>query len=566
MRILSRVTLPALLAMGTFGQTSDTPPTFEIADVHVSVKTPNAFMRMTPARGTRYELKNATMVDLIRLAYNVDADKVLGGPSWLEMNRYDVIAKLPADSTPETQKLMLQPLLAERFKLVVHKETKALPTYALTVGKKLQLKEADGTEQTGCRPQSSGAQAEGGIRLFTSNASGGTTTISLGPGMVITYNCRNMTMEAFAGGLRGMMGANVGPNQVLDQTGLKGAWNFDVRWSMSLIGPMPQQGEHISMSDAFEKQLGLKLEERQIPTPVIVVDSVNEKPTDNPPGVSEALPTIPPPTEFEVADVKPVDPGAPMGGRFQIQPGGRLIVQGMQLRFLIARAFASPMAGPMMNSDSIVGVPKFADTDRYDITAKAPSAGPSAPALDQESLVPMMRSLLVERFGMKYHMEERPMPAFALVAAKPKMKKADPNSRTNCKFLTAPAGAPQGSRVFVCQNTTMAQLAERLPMLGPGVSAPVFDATGLEGGWDFTLTFSPMAGMNFGPRGGSGIAGAGGPEGAVGGAGMPAASEPVVGYTLMEAVEKQLGLKLESQKRPMQVVVIDHLEQKPTEN
>jgi len=47
---------------------------------------------------------------------------------------------------------------------------------------------------------------------------------------------------------------------------------------------------------------------------------------------------------------------------------------------------------------------------------------------------------------------------------------------------------------------------------------------------------------------------------------MPAASEPVVGYTIMEAVEKQLGLKLESQKRPMQVVVIDHLEQKPTEN
>lgn len=564
MRIISRVTLPALLAIGTFGQTSDTLPTFEIADVHVSAKTPNAFMRMTPARGTRYELKNATMVDLIRLAYNVDADKVLGGPSWLEMNRYDVIAKLPPDSTAETQKLMLQPLLADRFKLVVHKETKALSTFALTVGKKPQLKEADGTEQTGCRPQgSSGAPAEGGVRLMMASPTGAPTTINLGPGMVITYQCRNMTMEAFAGGLRGMMGANVGPNQVLDQTGLKGAWNFDVKWSMTIFGPMPQQGEHISMSDAFEKQLGLKLEERQVPTPVIVVDRVNEKPTDNPPGVSEALPTIPPPTEFEVADVKPVDPGAPMGGRFQIQPGGRLIVQGMQLRFLIARAFSSAMIGPM-NNDSIVGIPKFADTDRYDITAKAPSAGPSAPALDQESLVPMMRALLVERFGMKYHMEERPMPAFALVAAKPKMKKADPNSRTNCKYPNSPAGAPQGSRVFVCQNTTMAQLAERLMTMGGSVNAPVYDATGLEGGWDFTITFSPMAGMNFGPRGGSGIAGAAGPDG--GGPGMPAASEPVVGYTLMEAVEKQLGLKLESQKRPMQVVVIDHLEQKPTEN
>src|ERR1022692_1748043 len=117
---------------------------------------------------------------------------------------------------------MLQGVLEDRFKLVVHKDTKALPTYALTVGKKLQLKEAAGSEETGCRPQpASGAPAEGGIRLMMGGPDGKTTTINLGPGMTVQYMCRNMTMEQFAAGLRGMLGASVGPNAVLDETDRK---------------------------------------------------------------------------------------------------------------------------------------------------------------------------------------------------------------------------------------------------------------------------------------------------------------------------------------------------------
>ena len=134
-----------------FSHSPETPPRFEIADVHVSAKTTNPFIRTGPARGGRYEVKTATMVDLIRIAYGFDPDKVLGGPNWLEMDRFDVVAKVPADSTAETQKLMLQSLLEDRFKLVAHKDTRPLPTYALTVGKKLQLKEADGSGETGCK-------------------------------------------------------------------------------------------------------------------------------------------------------------------------------------------------------------------------------------------------------------------------------------------------------------------------------------------------------------------------------------------------------------------------------
>src|SRR6202030_4724303 len=98
--------------------------TFNICDVHVSAKSPNQFVRNGPVRGGRYEVKAATMVDLVRIAYGFDPDKVLGGPNWLEMDRFDVIAKVPPDSTPETRKQMLQTLLEAGFKQVVRKETK----------------------------------------------------------------------------------------------------------------------------------------------------------------------------------------------------------------------------------------------------------------------------------------------------------------------------------------------------------------------------------------------------------------------------------------------------------
>jgi uncharacterized protein (TIGR03435 family) len=543
-----------------FGQPAEPRETFEAADVHVSAKTSNPFPRTGPARGGRYEVKTASMVDLIRIAYGFDQDKILGGPNWLEMDRFDVIAKVPADSTPETQKLMLQSLLEDRFKLVVHKETKALPTYALTAGKKPNLKEASGSEESGCKPQTaSGPPGEGGMRLMMSTNNGPPTTINLGPGMTVQYMCRNMTMAAFAAGLRGMIGSSVGSNAVLDETGLKGNWNFDIKYSMQMMmGPMmADTAERISLSTALDKQLGLKLEERQIPTPVIVVDSVNQKPSDNPPGTAEALPSIPAPTEFEVATIKPVDPGTGMRmSRFQMQPGGRLVVEGMPLRFLINRAFNTN------NNEEVVGLPAFVDSDRYDIIAKVPAGAASMGPVDMEAMAPLVRSLLMDRFKFKYHTEDRQVSAFSLIAAKPKMKKADPASRTSCKNTNAPAGAPPGSRVFTCQNITMAQFADRLHNMSPEVNWPVSDATGIEGGWDFSLTFS-MRPMMMGMPGMPAVRA---PEGGAATGALPSASEPTGGYTLLEALEKQLGLKLEKQKRSMPVIVVDHIEQKPTEN
>jgi len=164
---------------------------------------------------------------------------------------------------------------------------------------------------------------------------------------------------------------------------------------------------------------------------------------------------------------------------------------------------------------------------------------------------------LKERFGLKYRTEERTLPAYSLVSAKPKLKKADPASRTSCKVNNAPAPAPPGSIEMTCQNATMAQFVEQLRQYGTGLSIQPLDATGLEGGWDFTLSWNRRAGMNSAP-----------PRGAVDGArdGPVTATDPDGGFTLFEAVDKQLGLKLEMQKRPVPVFVIDHLDEKPTDN
>jgi uncharacterized protein (TIGR03435 family) len=139
------------------------------------------------------------------------------------------------------------------------------------------------------------------------------------------------------------------------------------------------------------------------------------------------------------------------------------------------------------------------------------------------------------------------------------MKKADPASRIFCKNYPAPPGSPPGSVMLTCQNITMALFAERLRNLGPGINAPVEDNTGIEGGWDFNLIFSqiPPALLNAQLRGGGDAPQPGG---------LQAASDPGGGYTIFEAMEKQLGLKLEQQKRTLSVIVIDHLEQRPSDN
>jgi uncharacterized protein (TIGR03435 family) len=163
-------------------------------------------------RGGRYDLRNATMVELIATAYGLsDNDWIVGGPNWLERDRFDIVAKAPTSTTLENVKLMMQSLLAERFKLALHKDTRPMPGFALSVGKggKPKMKEAAGVGN-GCQGQPQTPQ----------------------PG-AIPYNviaCRGMSMDLFAQQIRGMAGGYItGP--VTDLTALKGFWDFDLKWT-----------------------------------------------------------------------------------------------------------------------------------------------------------------------------------------------------------------------------------------------------------------------------------------------------------------------------------------------
>jgi uncharacterized protein (TIGR03435 family) len=525
----------ALLSGAVCGQS------FEAADIHTSAKSRFPFMRAS-VHGERYEIRSANMVDLIAKAYGVIAEKVLGGPSWLEDDRFDVIAKVPANSTPEEQNAMLQALLAERFKLVIHNDTKPIPAYALTAGKHPSLKKSEGSEESGCKFVPPPQPAPGG-----------------GQGLpMFAYSCHNMTMKAFAEELPNTNATFQYLNElpVVDQTELEGTWDFSFKYTFR-GGPFAT-GDKITIFDAMEK-LGLKLSPAKIPVAVIVVDRVNEKPTDNAPGVTEILHEAPPPTEFEVAEVKPSDPGSNRI-MFNIERGGRVNMTGVTLKTIIEQAWD-------LTDDMLIGAPKWLDSDRYEIIAKAP-ANAGLGDLNFEMVWLMMRGLLKERFHLQVHNEERQMAAYTLVAVKPKMKKADPAGRT--KFQEGPAADgkdprnanPILSRLVTCQNLTMAQFAERLQNIAPGyIHSPVLDATGIEGAYDFTLSFSP-AGALQGGRGGGGRGGDGPPPASA----IADASDPSGGITLFEAIEKQLGLKLELQKRTIPVLVIDHIDQKPTDN
>ena len=514
-----------------YGQAPEKLPSFEAADVHPSPKNPNPNVQSLGgfARGGRYQFKNATMVDLISNAYGVEAEKVAGGPFWLETDRFDILAKAPTSVTPANTKLMLRSLLADRFKLVTHNEDKPMNAWtmvAVNAGKPgPQFKESKGGGPTNCNTQ----PANGGPN--------------------VTLVCVNVPMAVL-----GQIVRQIDPSvdsPVADMTGLQGNWDLQFTWTPPAA--MTAAGKDaIAFRDAFVQQLGIRLEQQKRPITTLVVESVNRKPTDNVPGIEKLVPVVP--TEFEVADLKPSAPNAQIRGG--LQPGGRIDLQGMSLKqmMLISMGLMGPNGGGGNAADLLSG-PKFLDTDKYDIVAKAPSdVALSGTDVDADTILSMLRTLLVDRFKIKYHIEDQPINVWALTFQKKdaRLKQSDPNSRSTCKRTVANNSFGIPTATLTCQNTTLSQLADKLPAMAPAyVDHPAVDAAGLEGGFDFALSWTPRANFDGGQRGQTPAGGD--------------ANEPNGALSLFEGVQR-LGLKLEIRKQPYPVLVIDSMENKPTEN
>jgi uncharacterized protein (TIGR03435 family) len=551
LRVAARLACAALLTIAAFSQTTDGGAKFEAADVHASPKVRNPFLNGPFLRGNRYEIHFATVLDLVAEAYGMDSNDVFGGPAWLEMKQFDLIAKVPEHTKHTETREMLRELLAERFHLVVHKDTKPMPAYAITApGKHPNLKEAAEGAEKGCK--------------------GDLSRVEPPATQMFVYTCTSKSMADLVGDLRNNMPMSdrVFYNRpVLDQTELKGEFEFTLRYSL-MARPGADPSTLVSLQDALEKQLGLKIESVKAPLPVLNLEKVDPQPTPNVPGVAKILGMEDGPPEFEVASIKASDPDF-KGVRFNVLPSGQVNIQGASLKFLVTQLHN-------FSDDMVLDAPKSMD-DRWDIVAKAPKSamvvftgsnnGPPRPTLDFQTAIAMLDKLLAERFNLKMHMEERMINAYVLSAGKPKMKAADPAART--RYHEGPATAdpkadprnkaPMLSRLVTVENMTMAQFAEKLQDIAPGyIHSPVLDTTGLTGSYDFTLSFSPAGAFQ----------GGGGRDGA-GAAPRPSGddvADPSGAVTLPEAIDKQLGLKLEQKKRMVQVLVIDHVEAKPTEN
>lgn len=517
-----------------------TPRSFEVADVHIAPHVLRPFMDGGTLIGNRYTIHQATMLDLIVTAYDLDSTKVQGGPSWLDWDRYEIVAKAPRTTSKADLRLMLQALLKERFNLVTHDGSAPMPAYVLkTQPGKGKLKESEEAGDPGCEPQMSPDQGQNAIRQ-------------------IIVTCHHESMEDFARDIHDMAGGYL-TKPVVDSTDLKGKYDFTLKWTpRGLLGAAGAEG--ISVFDAVDKQLGLKLSLETAPRTVLIVDSVDEDPSKNLPDTASRLPALPP-AQFEVATIRPSKPDAQPMGRIN---NGVVDVHGLSVKQIISFAWdLNPN-----DSEAIVNAPKWLDEDKFDIVAKISTeesgdAAPKAPQFDDAQLRQMLQALVEDRFKMKDHWENRPVTAYTMKAMIPKLTKAaDSKARTHCDEGPGPNGKdlrlgnPMINRLVFCQNVTLGQLGILLPNLAFGyIYYPVDDGTGLTGSYDVTLAFSSVDKTLAPP-----------PSSATQQNTGALVADPSGAVSLFDAFKNELGVRLEKEKRPMPVLVIDHIEEQPTAN
>ena len=303
--------LLVLAAGAAMAQTAAPGPAFEVASVKPAAPLDRSQMLSGQMHigmkidAARVDIGGMSLADLIRVAYRVKPYQ-LSGPDWMTAERFDVLAKMPEGATREQVPEMLQALLAERFKLAVHRESKEHAVYALVVGKggpKLKESAPDADAPAGGdAPAALDVHVSGrGENTQVSISSGqiGTAHMSMGPNGIMRLEAPKMNMAALADLL-----ARFFDRPVVDLTGLKGTYHVALDLSMEdlrnaartigMLGPGMGGGREGTRppSDAASdpgglsifaavQQLGLKLEPRKEPLDLIVIDHLEKTPTEN---------------------------------------------------------------------------------------------------------------------------------------------------------------------------------------------------------------------------------------------------------------------------------------------
>ncbi len=250
-----------ILCVNVPAQVVPATQSFDVASIHINnSETDGHHHIISDPAESRFRTVNLSLRDLVQFAYGVPDSQILGGPTWLDSIMFDIDAKsdpsvdaelraLPPEQARHQKQLMVQSLLADRFELKVHQETRQLPVYALVVAK-------DG-------PKFKPSQING-------------TTIDTGRAHLHIAGSDD-TIGILARELAQLLG-----RVVVNQTGLSGRYDLSLRWTPDDAAASASSSPDIppDIFTAIQEQFGLKLESTKGPVPVLVIDSV-EKPSPN---------------------------------------------------------------------------------------------------------------------------------------------------------------------------------------------------------------------------------------------------------------------------------------------
>jgi uncharacterized protein (TIGR03435 family) len=467
-----------------------------------------------------FKATHATLPQIIRMAYGVLDFQVTGGPDWLNQQKYDVNVKflngmedtkfwsLPQDeqtSRMDQRRLELQALLADRFRLVVHHETRQLPIYSLTIaanGPKLQ-KASPGDAYA------SGIKRRDGVPM--------------GAGLWVPQDGVLLGQGVSSAMLAAHLSRQLG-QVIVDSTGLSGKYDFKLQWA-------PGKDESASLISAMPEQLGLQLTRQTGPVEMIVIDRA--EPAETVAGTASLLKPVTaqvsaqadPQSSASFASVSitpkgTADPKAVLRTRIE-QHNGSAEFENQSLKDLLRIAFG-------VDASQISGGPDWISSSLYDMTLT------SGGTLRGNEFRQKFQQLLVDRFKLAFHRELRPLPVYELVIGS-----------SGSKLVEEAPGTQQGSH-FKADNGNIAaravKMKEVVDFLQSQISRPVVDKTGLNGAYDFAMTVDNWQGTRKLVKGG----------------------DPGID-ALIRATSEKLGLELKPATDLVEVLVIDHAEPVTTE-
>jgi uncharacterized protein (TIGR03435 family) len=276
MKLVLTILLTALVA-------AQAPPSFEAASVKVN--TSGVFRRgMGPAPGGRFTATNTFARDLIAYAYGIPQDslgfRIVGGPKWIDDDRFDINANVTGAWTPQQMREMMRTLLADRFKLIAHTETRQLTTYDLVVVPNQQPRLRRSTvDAAACQARREAIQRREPV---PPPVPGAPPICGTGRTIVGTITAVGGSMPSLASSLGQFVS-----RPVSDRTQLTGLFDFELKWTPDTIPQLPPDSPALnidpngpSIFTALQEQLGLKLESTRGPVDLVVIDRI-ERPTED---------------------------------------------------------------------------------------------------------------------------------------------------------------------------------------------------------------------------------------------------------------------------------------------